>query len=118
MLQSLIPGVSSTHIRFRSVSAASLLAVGLLSAATAAPAPPPGFNVHLVRETGSSRFWRGGAPRKDTLGALASAARKRGVSVTLIDLRAPASADDRSGKSGRLAPADEAALAPKLGLQY
>src|SRR4051812_5970910 len=67
---------------------AALLAVAL--AARAAPPTPAGFNVHLVRETESSRFWRGGAPRPDTLEALAAAAKKRGVSVMLIDLRAPA----------------------------
>lgn len=94
--------------------ALSLISTGL----AAAPQPPPGHNVHLVREENQSRFWRGGAPRKDTVQALAESAKARGKTVTFIDLRKPANADDKSGKTGRLAPADEAALAKKLGLRY
>lgn len=87
-------------------------------AALAAPAPPPGFNVHLVQEQAPTRFWRGGAPKPETVEALAKAAKARGVTVTFIDLRKPANSDDRSGKGGRLSPTDEEALAKKLGLQY
>lgn len=97
---------------------ASLLAGALLLPAQAAPAPPPGPNVHLVRERNGNRFWRGGGPRKPTLEALAADARKRGVTLTLIDLRTPANKDDRSGKDGRLAPAHEEALARQLGAKY
>jgi hypothetical protein len=90
----------------------------LACAAFAAPAPPPGFNVHLSHEEGSSRFWRGGAPRKDTMAALAADAKKRGVTVTLVDLRKPPYDDDLRGKGGRLSPKAEAALAQKLGMRY
>ena len=86
--------------------------------AQAAPAPPPGFNVHLVQESGGRPVWRGGAPRRDTLDALARSARARGVVLTLIDLRAPANSDDQSGKKGRLAPRSEEALSRKLGVRY
>lgn len=86
--------------------------------ASAAPASPPGFNVHLVQEQEPSRFWRGGAPKPETVEALAKAAKARGVTVTFIDLRKPANSDDRSGKGGRLSPSAEEALAKKLGLQY
>jgi hypothetical protein len=110
--------IATTFRRFSRGAAASLLALALFGAAAAAPEPPPGFNIHLVRETGSSRFWRGGAPRKDTLESLATAARKRGGVVTLFDLRKPANSDDRSSKAGRLSPADEESLARKLGLRY
>lgn len=82
------------------------------------PAPPAGFNVHLVQQAPGGRFWRGGAPRKETLEGLAAAARARGVAVTLVDLRSPANRDDRSGKGGRLSPAQEAAHARRLGLTY
>jgi hypothetical protein len=88
------------------------------AAALAAPQPPPGFNVHLVEDTGRSRFWRGGAPRQDTVQALAKSARARGVTVTFVDLRTPPNSDDRSGKGGRLSPAAQAATAKKLGLRY
>ena len=94
------------------------LAAALAPAVLAAPASPPGFNVHLVQEHGSHRIWRGGAPRKDTLQALAAAAKARSVTVTLVDLRAPANKDDQSGKGGRLSPAQEAAEAGRLGFRY
>ena len=90
----------------------------LTTLAAAAPQPPPGFNVHLVQEKDNRRFWRGGAPRRDTMEALAAAARKRGVPVTLVDLRTPPNRDDQSGKAGRLSPKDEAAMARKLGMRY
>ena len=80
--------------------------------------PPPGYNVHSVREAAGRRFWRGAAPRLETLQFLAADARSRGLAATLIDLRQPASRDDRSGKEGRLSPGDEAALAHTLGLRY
>src|SRR5687767_8013382 len=102
----------------RSMMLSTSLALGISAGANAAPAPPPGFNVHLVQDAGTGRFWRGGAPRQDTLQALGASARKRGVTVTLIDLRAPSNRDDRSGKAGRLSPADEAAAGLKLGMQY
>jgi hypothetical protein len=84
----------------------------------AAPARPPGFNVHRVLSGPAGTFWRGGAPRKDTLHALAASAKARGARVTLVDLRSPARPDDQSGKEGRLSPRDEAALAAKLGMKY
>jgi hypothetical protein len=74
--------------------------------------------VHLAQQSGGRYFWRGGAPRRDTLDALAQSARARGVALTLIDLRAPANSDDLSGKKGRLAPKSEEALARKLGARY
>jgi len=90
-----------------------------MAAGTAAgPKPPPGPNVHLVRESGGRSFWRGGAPREETLRALAASAQERNVPVTLFDLRHPANQDDRSGKDRRLSPEREAALARKLGLRY
>jgi hypothetical protein len=89
-----------------------------LGSAAAAPVAPPGFNVHLVRETQTGRFWRGGAPKRETLDALAKSAKARGVELTLLDLRKPANADDRSGKGQRLSPTAEEALARKLGLRY
>lgn len=101
----------------RLVLALPLLLVAA-QAAFAAPTPPPGFNVHLVREVEGNRFWRGGAPKKETVSALAKSAKARGVTVTFIDLRKPANADDRSGKANRLSPAQEEALAQKLGLRY
>ncbi len=103
------------YVWARSLAAALLLSSSL---AVAAPAPPPGHNVHLVRELNGNRFWRGGAPRKDTLEALASSAKARGKTVTFIDLRKPANSDDRSGKTGRLSPDAEAAMAKKHGLRY
>lgn len=91
----------------------------LLAPVLAAPVPGvPGFNIHLVQEKDGKRFLRGGAPRKDTMEALARSARKRGTVVTFVDLRKPANSDDRSGKAGRLSPAAEAALARKLGMRY
>src|SRR3569833_3555265 len=75
---------------------------------------PPGFNVHLVEQKGGNRFWRGGAPRQDTVEALASSARERHVTVTFVDLRTPPNRDDRSGKQGRVSPAEESAAASKL----
>jgi hypothetical protein len=89
-----------------------------LSAPGVASGPPPGFNVHSVQSTPQSRFWRGGAPRKDTMEALVREAKSRGVTVTFVDLRTPPNSDDRSGKAGRLSPAAEAALAKKLGARY
>lgn len=93
-------------------------ALALAWSAGAAPAAPPGFHVHLVREVDGRRFWRGGAPRRDTLEALAADARQRRVPVTLVDLRHPATADDRSRRGGRLPPREEAALAARLGIHY
>jgi len=84
----------------------------------ATPTPPPGHNVHLVQEANQSRFWRGGAPRRDTVDALVASAKARGKTVTFVDLRKPANADDKSGKTGRLSPVQEEALAKKLGLRY
>lgn len=84
----------------------------------AAPAPPPGFNVHLIQETETGRFWRGGAPKNETLAALAKEARSRGVTVTLIDLRKPANRDDKSGKAKRLSPAAEELATRRLGMSY
>lgn len=84
----------------------------------AAPAPPPGFNVHLVQETATGRIWRGGAPRKDTAAALAESARRRGVGLTFVDLRTPPNRDDRTAKRGRLTPAAEKATAAALGARY
>ncbi|HEU4753600.1 MAG TPA: hypothetical protein VFU47_10875, partial [Armatimonadota bacterium] len=97
-----------------------LLAPAVLAAGAclAAPAPPPGFNVHLVQESGKSRFWRGGAPKRDTLAALAASARQRGVTVTMVDLRKPPYQDDLSGKGGRLSPKAEEAAAKQLGIRY
>lgn len=101
---------------------APLLAFALFALtafAAAADAPPPGINVHLVIQDGlGHRFWRGAAPRPDTLAALVCSARTRGVTVTFIDLRTPPNADDRSGKSGRLSPAREAFLAKAEGVRY
>lgn len=88
------------------------------SPVSGAPAPPPGFNVHLVQETARGRIWRGGAPRKDTAAALAESARRRGVALTFVDLRTPPNRDDRSAKKGRLTPAAEKALAADLGARY
>ena len=101
----------------RRLAVAGLIA-SLAAPAFPAPAPPPGHNVHLVTEAGNSRFWRGGAPRKATLESLAAAARSRGVEVTLVDLRKPATADDRSGGGGRLSPQQEATEARRLGVRY
>lgn len=109
------PSSSRLSRRLSLVLPTLLLASG---AAFAAPAPPPGFNVHLVEETGGNRFWRGGAPKKETVEALAQAAKVRGVTVTLVDLRKPANADDRSGKAQRLTPTQEEALAKQHGLRY
>ncbi len=94
-----------------------ILSALLISAASAATAPP-GFNVHLVDERGGRRVWRGGAPKPETLRTLAAEAKRRGVTVTLIDLRTPPNADDRSGKGGRLSPADEAIAAKRAELRY
>lgn len=82
------------------------------------PPAVPGFNVHTVQEAGGKRFLRGGAPRLDTLAALAKDARVRKTVVTLVDLRHPAKKDDVSGKEGRLAPDVEEAQAKKLGIRY
>lgn len=94
--------------------ASAALALGAL----AAPAAPPGHNIHLVQETAGSRFWRGGALRRDTLTALAESARARGKKLTLVDLRSPANRDDRSGNGGRLSPAAEESAAARLGAEY
>jgi hypothetical protein len=103
----------------RRLPAGVLLLTGALGvAAVAAPAPPPGHNVHLVQEASTGTFWRGGAPKRETIQALADAARSRGRAVTLVDLRKPATRDDLSGKGGRLSPAGEAAAARALGLRY
>ncbi len=84
----------------------------------AAAANPPGFNVYVVQQKPGSTFYRGGAPRKDTMEALAKAAKAKGKTVTLVDLRTPPFKDDVSGKGGRLSPAQEAAMAKKLGIRY
>jgi hypothetical protein len=102
----------------RSLFLTAAVPVLLLPARAAEPTAPPGFNVHLVHSTARGRFWRGGAPRRDTLAALASSARARGVQVTLVDLRKPANRDDQSGKAGRLSPAGEAKAARELGFHY
>lgn len=85
-----------------------------------APLPaPPGFNVRRVLRTPAGHvFWRGGAPRNDTLDALAANAAARGITVTLIDLRHPPSTDDLSGKGGRLSPDGEAARGAQKGFRY
>jgi hypothetical protein len=88
----------------------------LLAAATWAA--PPGFNIHLVAERPEGRFWRGGAPRRDTVEALARSARARGVDLTLVDLRHPMTADDRRESQGRLSPDSEQAMARQLGVRY
>ena len=97
---------------------APLFAAPQATSVGTAPTAPPGFNVHLAQETTTGRFWRGGAPKPETIQALAKDAKARGVTVTFIDLRAPANKDDRSGKGGRLTPDSEKALATKLGLRY
>lgn len=74
--------------------------------------------MYLVQEKEGNRFWRGGAPKPETVEALAKAAKSRGVTVTFVDLRKPANSDDCSGKGGRLSPSAEEAVAKKLGLQY
>src|SRR5688500_15868299 len=68
--------------------AASATAVLLAFGVSAAEAPP-GHNVHLIREVNGSRFWRGGAPTKDTVRALVDSAKARKVQLTFVDLRAP-----------------------------
>jgi hypothetical protein len=96
-----------------------VLLAGTASVATPPEPPaPPGYNVHLVQSTPAGRFWRGAAPRADTVVALAASAREHGVGLTLVDLRTPPRADDRSGKERKLTPAGEAALARKLGAVY
>jgi len=98
------------------VCAASLLPS---HSATAQAPKPPGFNVYVVEQKPGSTFYRGGAPRKDTMEALARAAKAKGKTVTLVDLRIkPTFKDDTSGKGGRLSPAQEEAMAKKLGLRY
>ncbi|NDD27385.1 MAG: hypothetical protein EB084_03865 [Proteobacteria bacterium] len=82
------------------------------------PAPPPGFNVHLVTLANGHRLWRGGAPRPDTLAALLASARARGVRVTLLDLRHPPFEDDLSGKGGRLSPDAEKKAASTASSRY
>ena len=105
---------------------ASWLVLLFFTVASALPAPslakeacaaPPGFNVHrvLVNPDGHV-FWRGGAPRIDTVEALAREAERRGVTVTLIDLRNPPSTDDLSGKGGRLSPDGEVSRGAQKGL--
>jgi hypothetical protein len=95
-----------------------LLLTGPAGAVIPAPLAPPGFNVHLVQVTPNTRFWRGGAPKRETVEALAKDAKARGVTVTFIDLRKPANSDDRSSKGGRLTPDAEKTLAEKHGLRY
>lgn len=97
--------------------AASATALFLAFGVSAAEAPP-GHNVHLVREVKGSRFWRGGAPTKDTVKDLVDSAKARSVQLTFVDLRAPDNADDRSGKGGRLTPTQEKALAERYGARY
>lgn len=107
-----------TDRRFQ-VAAVSVLVLGLLPGSVGAQAAaPPGLNVHLVHTQEGNRLWRGAAPRRDTVEALAGAARAKGRRATFIDLRHPANADDRSGKSNRLSPADEQALCRKSGVDY
>jgi hypothetical protein len=98
-------------------SAACALVFGLVLGAAAAEAPP-GHNIHLVREVDGHRFWRGGAPTKETVRSLVDAAIARKLQVTFVDLRSPDTADDRSGKGGRLSPTEEKALAEKSGARY
>jgi hypothetical protein len=103
----------------QSRSAVFILLCALVApAARADPAAVPGFNVHTVQKADGKRFLRGGAPRPDTLAALAKDAKARKTVVTLVDLRHPAKKDDRSGKEGRLAPDREEAQARKLGIRY
>lgn len=92
----------------------------VMAAALALPtaANPPGFNVFVVQKKPGSTLYRGGAPRKDTMESLAKAARAKGKTVTLVDLRTPPFKDDVSGKGGRLSPTQEAAMAKKLGVRY
>lgn len=97
------------------------LTLGLLSGAhCAAPNSPipPGKNVHRVAEVETGVFWRGAAPLSETLTALASSAKGRKRSVTLLDLRSPANSDDRSRKGGRHSPESESAAAKALGIRY
>ena len=89
-----------------------------LGALPAGAANPPGFNVYVVQKKPGSTFYRGGAPRKDTMQALAKAAKAKGKTVTLVDLRTPPFKDDVSGKGGRLSPTQEAAMAEELGIRY
>ena len=79
---------------------------------------PSGINVHYVAGGEKGVFWRGAAPRRDTLQALLKSAQARNVKVTLIDLRHPANSDDRSGKSGRLSPHSENQACQEMGLHY
>lgn len=100
----------------RSLPAVLVLTFALSPAAAAQV--PPGFNVHVVEKKAGSTFYRGGAPRKDTMEALVKAAKAKGKTVTLVDLRKPAFKDDHSGKGGRLSPAQEATMARKMGARY
>lgn len=68
---------------------------------------PPGFNVHFVCSYGWGKMWRGGAPTAQTLAWLGRHARQHNLTLTLIDLRAPASSDDVSGKGKRFTPTQE-----------
>jgi hypothetical protein len=104
--------------RFHKLVTPLVLAASILTGLPALGANPPGFNVHVIQEKDGNRFYRGGAPRKDTMEALAKSAKARGVTVTLVDLRKRAFKDDTSGKGGRLSPAAEAAMAKKLGMRY
>ena len=81
-------------------------------------AAPPARNVHLVLKRDGNLFWRGAAPRSDTVEALLRAARARNVQVTLIDLRHPFTRDDLTGAERKLTPAQESKLAEQLGAHY
>lgn len=95
-----------------------ILFVFLLASMACALAPPPGFNIHLVREAYDHVLWRGGAPRRDTLEGLQKLAQERHIPLTLIDLRYPSQYYDKDHNEGRLSPAEEARLARALGLRY
>jgi hypothetical protein len=99
----------------------SLFLLFLLTAPVLAETPGstlPGHNIHLVIDEHGHHFWRGGSPKLETLKALQTSASLRHTSVTLIDLRHPSTSDDLTGKEGRLAPADEAKAAKRLGFHY
>ncbi len=74
--------VYSKHVLMKAgaAGAALALAVGVLAAEA-----PSGHNVHLVREVNGRRFWRGGAPTKETVRDLVDAGKSRGVQVTFVE---------------------------------
>ncbi len=107
---------------FRRMYMLALLLALLLNVLPASATPrstlPPGFNIHRVLRRKGHVFWRGGTPRLDTLKAVLARARARGVTVTFIDLRHPANADDRSGRGGRLTPHSEKRASLEAGAHY